>query len=43
MKAIILAQVSSKKQELGNSIPAQVHKMREYAEHKGSHIVHRLV
>jgi site-specific DNA recombinase len=38
MKAIILARVSSEEQELGNSIPAQVHKMREYTEHKGLQI-----
>lgn len=38
MKAIILARVSSQEQELGNSIPAQVHKMREYTERKGLQI-----
>jgi DNA invertase Pin-like site-specific DNA recombinase len=39
MKAILLARVSSEEQELGNSIPAQVHKMQEYAEHKGLQIL----
>ena len=38
MKAIILARVSSEEQELGNSIPAQVYKMREYTERKGLQI-----
>lgn len=31
MKAILLARVSSKKQEDGQSIPAQEHRLREYA------------
>ena len=32
MKAIILARVSSKEQEDGQSIPAQVRRLTEYAE-----------
>lgn len=35
MKAIILARVSSEEQEQGHSIPAQVHRLKEYAERKG--------
>jgi DNA invertase Pin-like site-specific DNA recombinase len=35
MKAILLARVSSKEQEEGQSIPAQEHRLREYAERKG--------
>lgn len=34
MKAIILARVSSKEQEDGQSIPAQVRRLREYADRK---------
>ena len=35
MKAILLARVSSKEQEEGQSIPAQERRLREYAERKG--------
>lgn len=35
MKAILLARVSSKEQEEGQSIPAQERRLREYAEKKG--------
>ncbi len=35
MKAILLARVSSKEQEEGQSIPAQERRLREYAESKG--------
>lgn len=35
MKAILLARVSSKEQEDGQSIPAQERRLREYAERKG--------
>ena len=34
MKAILLARVSSKEQEEGQSIPAQERRLREYAERK---------
>jgi site-specific DNA recombinase len=34
MKAIILARVSSKDQEEGQSIPAQVRRLTEYAERR---------
>ncbi len=34
MKAIILARVSSKDQEEGQSIPAQVRRLKEYAERR---------
>ncbi len=35
MKAILLARVSSKEQEEGQSIPAQERRLREYTERKG--------
>ena len=35
MKAILLARVSSKEQEEGQSIPAQERRLQEYAERKG--------
>ncbi len=35
MKAILLARVSSKEQEEGQSIPAQERRLKEYAERKG--------
>lgn len=35
MKAILLARVSSREQEEGQSIPAQENRLREYAERKG--------
>ena len=35
MKALLLARVSSKEQEEGQSIPAQERRLREYAERKG--------
>ena len=35
MKAILLARVSSKEQEEGQSIPAQERRLREYARAKG--------
>ena len=35
MKAILLARVSSKEQEDGQSIPAQERRLREYADRKG--------
>jgi len=35
MKALLLARVSSKEQEDGQSIPAQERRLREYAERKG--------
>lgn len=35
MKAILLARVSSKEQEEGQSIPAQERRLREYADRKG--------
>lgn len=35
MKAMLLARVSSKEQEEGQSIPAQERRLREYAERKG--------
>lgn len=35
MKAILLARVSSKDQEENNSIPAQLRRLREYAERRG--------
>lgn len=35
MKAIILARVSSKEQEDGQSIPAQVHRAQQYVQRKG--------
>lgn len=35
MKAILLARVSSKEQDEGQSIPAQERRLREYAERKG--------
>ena len=35
MKALLLASVSSKEQEEGQSIPAQERRLREYAERKG--------
>ena len=35
MKALLLARVSSKEQEEGQSIPAQDRRLREYAERKG--------
>jgi DNA invertase Pin-like site-specific DNA recombinase len=34
MKAILLARVSSKEQEEGQSIPAQERRLREYAERR---------
>ena len=34
MKAIILARVSTKEQEDGQSIPAQVRRLTEYADKK---------
>lgn len=39
MKAILLARVSSKEQEEGQSIPAQERRLREYSERKGLAIV----
>ncbi|MDP8218070.1 MAG: recombinase family protein [Candidatus Theseobacter exili] len=41
MKAIILARVSSKEQEEGMSIPAQIRRIEEYSERKGLEISHR--
>ena len=38
MKAIIFARVSSKEQENGQSIPAQVRRLTEYALKKHFHI-----
>lgn len=35
MKAILLAIVSTKEQEEGQSIPAKERRLREYAERKG--------
>jgi len=35
MKALLLARVSSKEQEEGQSIPAQERRLREYADRKG--------
>jgi site-specific DNA recombinase len=35
MKALLLARISSKEQEEGQSIPAQERRLREYAERKG--------
>jgi site-specific DNA recombinase len=40
MKAIILARVSSKEQEDGQSIPAQVRRLREYADRQKLTIIH---
>jgi site-specific DNA recombinase len=40
MKAIILARVSSKDQEEGQSIPAQVNRLTEYAHKRGLEVAH---
>ncbi len=40
MKAIILARVSSKDQEEGQSIPAQVHRAQHYVQRKGFNLLH---
>jgi len=40
MKAILLARVSSKEQEEGQSIPAQVRRLREYAEKNQLSVIH---
>jgi len=40
MKAIILARVSSKDQEEGQSIPSQVRRLTEYAERKNLEVAH---
>lgn len=40
MKAIILARVSSKDQEEGQSIPAQVHRAQQYVQRKGFNLLH---
>lgn len=40
MKAILLARVSSREQEEGQSIPAQERRLRDYAERKGLAIAH---
>ena len=40
MKAIILARVSSKEQEEGQSIPAQVHRAEQYIRRKGLDLIH---
>lgn len=44
MKAILLARVSSKEQEEGQSIPAQERRLKEYAERKGLTVdqIHRI-
>ena len=40
MKAVILARVSTKEQkELGHSLPAQVRRLREYAQKKGFEVI----
>jgi site-specific DNA recombinase len=38
-KAIILARVSTKDQEEGHSIDAQVHRLKEYCQRKGLHVI----
>ena len=40
MKTILLARVSSKEQEEGQSIPAQVRRLREYAEKHRLSVIH---
>jgi len=40
MKTILLARVSSKEQEEGQSIPAQVRRLREYAEKNALAVIH---
>ena len=40
MKTILLARVSSKEQEEGQSIPAQVRRLREYAEKNCMTVIH---
>ncbi len=40
MKTILLATVSSKEQEEGQSIPAQVRRLREYAEKNHLVVIH---
>ncbi len=40
MKTILLARVSSKEQEEGQSIPAQVRRLREYAEKNCMAVIH---
>ena len=40
MKTILLARVSSKEQEEGQSIPAQVRRLREYAEKNRLSVIH---
>ena len=40
MKAILLARVSSKEQEEGQSIPAQMRRLREYAEKNQLSVIH---
>lgn len=40
MKTILLARVSSKEQEEGQSIPAQVRRLREYAEKNRLAVIH---
>ncbi len=40
MKTILLARVSSKEQEEGQSIPAQVRRLRKYAEKHRLSVIH---